>query len=211
MGQLAASYPKGALDEQAVPAYVHRNSLARWLFWQRLSACLGVMAKARGGACLDLGCGSGVMLPLLATKFSPVYAVDPVLGPARQFIDLWEELTGTSLKGVRLSHDLASAGISPQSLEYVLALDVLEHVEDLDGILDEVSDLLSPSGILVLSGPTENRLYRFCKRLAGSTGHYHLRNIMDVMSGMERLFTVRILKRLVYPLTFFYVCEARKK
>jgi 2-polyprenyl-3-methyl-5-hydroxy-6-metoxy-1,4-benzoquinol methylase len=211
MGQIAASYPKGALDEHAVPAYLHPNFLARWLFWKRLAVCQEALTKVRGGACLDLGCGSGPMLPLLVRLFSPVYAVDPNLEPARQFMDLWEQATGTSLKVVRLSHDLASAEIPPQSLKVILALDVLEHVDDLDGMLVDVSRLLSPDGTLLVSGPTESRLYRLGRRVAGFSGHYHVRNVTDVMAAMERLFTIRIVKRLVYPFTFFYVCEARKK
>jgi len=115
------------------------------------------------------------------------------------------------LQAVCLSHDLASATIPHNSLQLILALDVLEHVEDLQKTLADLALLLAPGGILLVSGPTENLLYRLGRRIAGFSGHYHLRNIQDVMDELQQLFSVKIVRRLVYPLTFFCILEARKR
>lgn len=209
--QLVLTAPDKVFDEQAIPSYLHPNYLARWLFWQRLSFCARFLSGLGEGSCLDFGCGSGLMLPLLTRLFSRVYAVDPSLAAVRGFMDMWQRSAGTPLRAVRLSHDLSSAAIPHQSLKLILALDVLEHVEDLQKILADIALVLAPDGVLLVSGPTENWLYRLGRRIAGFSGHYHLRNIQDVMDEMQRLFSVRIVKRLVYPLTFFYILEARKR
>ncbi|MBI5571325.1 MAG: class I SAM-dependent methyltransferase [Desulfomonile tiedjei] len=208
---LALTAPARAFDEHALPSYLHPNHLARWLFWQRVTSCARFLSRTTGGACLDFGCGSGVMLPFLARAFSRVYAVDPSLAAVTGFIDLWEKSAGGSLQAVRLSHDLPSATIPHHSLQLILALDVLEHVEDLQKTLADLALLLAPGGILLVSGPTENRLYRLGRRIAGFSGHYHLRNIHDIMDELQQLFSVKIVRRLVYPLTFFCILEARKR
>lgn len=208
---LDVTAPARAFDEHALPSYLHPNHLARWLFWQRVTSCARFLSGFTEGACLDFGCGSGVMLPILVRAFSRVYAVDPSLDAVTGFIDLWEKSGGRSLKAVSLSHDLASATIPPHSLKLIVALDVLEHVEELQKTLADLALLLAPGGVLLVSGPTENWLYRLGRRIAGFSGHCHVRNIQDVMDEMQLLFSVKIVRRLVYPLTFFYILEARKK
>ncbi len=69
-------YPKGSLDEQGIPAYLNPNPLAQWLFWQRLKVCMREILKIRGTSCLDFGCGSGIMLPILSERFDHVIGIE---------------------------------------------------------------------------------------------------------------------------------------
>ena len=99
-------------------------------------------------------------------------------------------------------------------MDLILALDVLEHVDDLPKVLQDMARLLKPQGLLLVSGPTENWMYRLGRsigqRFAGPefSGHYHHRNIYDVQGELAKLFTVKIVRRLVYPLTFFVLLGA---
>jgi len=63
----------------------------------------------------------------------------------------------------------------------------LEHVVDLDPLLQIFSKILSPKGQMIISGPTENSLYVLARKIAnlGSKGNLkgseeHVRNIFDI-------------------------------
>jgi hypothetical protein len=69
----------------------------------------------------------------------------------------------------------------------VLALDSLEHNDDLDGILGRLTASLADDGRLVISGPTESALYRLGRRIAGFSGHYHKQTVHDVEAAAAKL------------------------
>jgi SAM-dependent methyltransferase len=56
---------------------------------------------------------------------------------------------------------------SAAQFDLIVALDVLEHVKDLESVLASLLRLLASGGRLVVSGPTENIFYRIGRRLSG--------------------------------------------
>jgi len=95
----------------------------------------------------------------------------------------------------------------------ILALDVLEHVEDLDGALAAISRRLCNDGELFISGPTENLIYRLGRKFAGPafTGHYHTRNVHAIRAAAERRFRVETVSRLFPPIPLFEVFVAKPR
>ena len=65
------------------------------------------------------------------------------------------------------------AELATASVDAIVAAEVLEHVEPLAPVLARFHTWLRPGGQLLVSLPTENRLYRLGRRLAGFSGHYH--------------------------------------
>ena len=65
-------------------------------------------------------------------------------------------------------------------VDAIVAAEVLEHIEPLDDTLRLFESLLRPTGRLVVSLPTENRLYRLGRRLAGFHGHYYESNAASI-------------------------------
>lgn len=189
------------LDEAAFPAYSNPNPLMSFLFWERLYRVIQHVEK-RGSlnAVLDFGCGSGVMLPFLSQQATEVIAVDIDLEPLRRlekYIDFDEK--------VQFSESYVD--IPPQSLNLIIALDVLEHVDDLEKVLAQLSSLLAPGGEIIISGPTENIFYKLGRILAGPTysGDYHVRNIYDIQDITDRYLNVRKLATLFYPIPLFLI------
>ena len=92
-----------------------------------------------------------------------------------------------------------------------MALDVLEHVEDLTGILRQFEKLLRPTGVVVISGPTESALYRLGRRIAGQrfTGDYHVSNIGKVEAECRRHGSVQPIATLYPVLPLFKVFALR--
>ena len=207
---LAGRHPPGSLDEQAVPAYVGGWELSRWMFWRRLEFVRRRIAGEKGRIALDFGCGTGVMLPFLAGRYERVWGIDPDLTAVRDFTAAWEHRFPGSLAPVRLAKS-PPPDLAPGSMDLILALDSLEHVDDLDRTLMELEKCLAATGRIIVCGPTENFLYRLGRRLVGFSGHYHRRTVYDIGRAAAKRFHVRVLDRLPWPWPFFLILELKKR
>jgi SAM-dependent methyltransferase len=203
-------YPPHALDEQAGPAYLEGMALSRWVFWRRLATVAGLLPAAGTGTCVDFGCGLGLLLPLLKRRFASVYGVDIMPELAQEFLHGWAAAYGDSCDDIAICRNLQAAGLADGSVDLILALDVLEHVDDLENVAGTMRRLLKPNGLLLVCGPTENWIYKLGRRLVGFSGEYHRRNIFDIRQVLEDGFRVRTVKRLFYPFTLFTFLAAAK-
>ena len=174
-------------NEAAVPSYTHYNPLVRWIMFRRLDLILefvdqfisysGAQARRVG---LEFGCGVGLLLPALAKRLESVYATDICLDGARETVRHYE-CGNVQL----LSPDKVFSAIPCGSLDVIIAADVLEHVDNLEEIIWDFSRMLTPQGGLIISGPTESFVYGICRKIAGFTGDYHVRNIFDIERVVE--------------------------
>jgi len=195
------------LNESGFPAYSNPNPLMNFLFWERIShAMREIEKKGRLNKVLDFGCGSGVMLPFLAERVEHIVAVDVDLEPLRRIekhVSFAEHIHFTD------THKHVEKG----SLDLITALDVLEHVNDLETIVSELASLLKPGGEIIVSGPTENIFYQVGRLLAGPTysGHYHVRDIYDIENSVQKYFDVQRIKTLYVPVPLFVIFKGRVK
>ena len=177
------------LSEAAFPAYAHRQWLIDMIFWARLRVAQRyVLAHTSPGALLDFGCGSGVFSTLMSQHGYAVTAFDLTLKPHQLLLNhlvfpptiIWHE-----------AQSLEDIG-HPEPYQAICALDVLEHLEDIETVLLQIKAHLAPTGVFVVSGPTENALYRIGRKLAGKAfdGHYHHSNIYDIKRAMSRHFSL---------------------
>lgn len=209
MEQVLSDTDPGQLDDVGFPAYSHANPLIQWLFWKRLHI---VIDHAQRGApharAMDFGCGSGVMLPFLSSVCAEVVAADVNLLPLQRMknhFPLAHNITEWDASGPEISAAAA------HSFDLIIALDVLEHVKDLPGTLAQLLRLLRPGGELIVSGPTENALYRFGRRLAGPeySGDYHERGVSEIRQMLSRQTRVTPLSTLYWPVPLFEIFVAQ--
>jgi 2-polyprenyl-6-hydroxyphenyl methylase/3-demethylubiquinone-9 3-methyltransferase len=95
---------------------------------------------------LDLGCGGGFMAEALAREGADVIGVDPS-APA---IEAAREHAAQA--GLVIDYRVGSGERIPladESVDCVVCVDVLEHVESLDAVLDEVRRVLKPGGLFL--------------------------------------------------------------
>jgi SAM-dependent methyltransferase len=97
------------------------------------------------------------------------------------------------------------------SFDLIVALDVLEHVENLPDTLADLHALLRPGGQIVISGPTENFLYRLGRALAGPeySGSYHERGISEVRMQLAERMQVIPIATLYWSFPLFDIFAAR--
>ncbi len=209
MKTVAAGRVAHSLDEQAVPAYLSGNVLSRWVFWSRLHCVMEAVGPS-GGKCLDFGCGTGILLPFLTHRFREVFGVDTYPEFARAFIVACADgrLQGTGT--VTIFSSLDELHPAPGSLDLILALDVLEHLDDPADTLAAMAPLLKRDGALIVSGPTENLLYRLGRRLVGFQNRFHHHTIYDIERAMKAHFRVQRLKTLPPIVPLFHILRATR-
>jgi len=195
----------GSLDEAAFPAYAHKNPIINFLFWERLKKVMDFIEPISPfEASLDFGCGSGVLLPFLAKICSQVSAIDINISPlekVRQYVPFPENISIYDARQTRLE-DFPSS-----SFNVIFALDVLEHVDGVQNTLSNLCRLLTKTGMIIVSGPTENIIYKIGRGFAGTeyTGNYHFRNIFQIKNLLSKTLKIKNIASLYHPIPFFEV------
>ena len=172
-----------ALEESCIPSYAHRNPLVSMVAWQRLFAVARLWRRyARTGSTLDFGAGTGEVCHLIDLD-----------GPYH-FVETDETLSEALLEFVPKARRVGLENIAGGMFGCIFALDSLEHNEDVAVIIERLISAMLPDGVFIVSGPTENALYRLGRSIAGFQGHYHkttIHNIETVLVGRLKLLDLR--------------------
>ena len=197
------------IDEAALPAYAHKNPFIDYIFWRRVQIAYDYAIANRATSVLDFGCGTGLTSYAMASAGKEVVAIDLNLGPlqlVKQQVTFPESIT--FIEGDLLTQDLGG-----RRFDLIVALDVLEHITDLSPYIRKFSSLLNSNGAIVVSGPSENLLYKIGRRVAGSrfTGDYHVSNIHTIRKEFTQSMDTQTIANLVWPLTLFEIFVARNQ
>lgn len=165
------------IEESCIPSYVHPNLAAAFVAWSRLFAAADLYRRyGPPGPVLDFGASTG--------ELRHVIGANAPYGFVEGNDALAKALMAEAPDAARHRLDALPQG----RFAAVFALDSLEHNHDVGAILDLLIASLAPNGVLILSGPTENALYRLGRRISGFTGEYHHTTIYDI----ERLTAMRL-------------------
>jgi len=162
-------------DEMAVPSYIEGAWLSRYIFWGKLRHVMRAAQLSENAQVFDFGCGTGILLPGLVGDGRIVFATDLHLEIAR---NLARRLNLQSVEF--LSSDCWQEALPDGQIDTIIAANVLEHFKNRREILSILGRKLTPTGRLVVSGPTENWLYRLGRRMVGFSGHYHVTTVFHV-------------------------------
>ena len=198
-----------AVYEAAFPAYAQTNPMIDMIFWRRLRVAFDEACRHGGRRVLDFGCGPGLMSEALALAGFSVTAVDLDLSPMRLLAERIQFSESTKF----VEGDLPVLDLEPGSFDIIVALDVLEHISKREPYVRAFERLLVPGGVVIVSGPTENWLYRLGRKVAGKeefTGHFHVCNIYDVAASLRERFKVQTVARIIWPATFFEILACHK-
>ena len=197
----------GRLGHEDTPrVYNDRNVLVRELFWRRLDALLALSRSERGRV-LDFGGGNGVLTPTLSRLYREVVCVDLRTEMAEELVRAGE-LTNVSVRAGRL----AELHLPDGHFDTIIAADVLEHIAELEALVDEMYRLLAPGGELLVSAPSENRFYTLGRRVFGYTkpdDHYHSAAFIEetvtqrLLRAQRRYFPVNVPLLAVFALGRF--------
>jgi len=186
------------LVTDTVPEYHSANPVIRGLFTKRLDIAFefGALDADKELDVLDLGCGPGLLLEMCRAKF-----------PRHRYSgwDYHEDVLKLSMPGVDFKRvDLLKPETLPaKQFDRIFCLDVLEHIPVLEPVLATVRGLLKPDGLLVVSEPTESRLYQLGRLLSKGTT-----SSMDGPTGTPHYFNAAQIHQMF--LKGGYECRAQR-
>jgi SAM-dependent methyltransferase len=146
--------PKGVLhandDHDPLPYYYH--PWVGWLYRHRLQMGLDLLPPS-GGRVLEVGVGSGVLVPTLTKRYAEYTGTDLTL--ARGL----DALVAPGCRAEFRRADLLAAGDLPEGrYDAVVCFSVLEHIADAEGAARGLARALAPGGTLVTGYPMVSRL-----------------------------------------------------
>ncbi|QGA81913.1 class I SAM-dependent methyltransferase [Halomicrobium sp. LC1Hm] len=190
LSQAVTELASSQVEESAIPSYTHENLLLRALFQARGNAVLKwISDQAR--RLMDVGCGAGALVETLdTTPKRTVTGIDIAPEAANAYLQPCSQVQ--ILKG-----DISHLPLKDNSFDCIVAMDVLEHFDELERPLSELSRVISPGGQLLVTGPTENWMYRVGRRIAGFSGEYHPKSVHEVGEAVEQLFGKPARKRTI--------------
>lgn len=142
------SYPDLILTgERTLPGRAEEN----YWFQRHLVAYRHVLPLVEGKRVLDLGCGEGYGVDLLATRAREAMGAD--LAPEAVF-HARRTYVRPNLRFLYM--DIYHLGLEDDSFDVVCSLQVIEHMHEPGGFMREAMRVLKPGGLCIISTP--NRL-----------------------------------------------------
>jgi 2-polyprenyl-3-methyl-5-hydroxy-6-metoxy-1,4-benzoquinol methylase len=177
--------------------YESKNPTRRWLHCSRrdwINAAIGRWG-ANAGRALEVGPGSGVYLPTLASVADEVVGIDVETA----YLDRLRPMERQEPHLHLVHDDILGSSFPDGHFDLILCTEVIEHIADSQRALDEMHRVLAPTGVLILSTPQKYSPLELFSKLAFLPG------IIDVVrwiykepileTGHINLMTKRELRR----------------
>jgi len=153
----------------------YTNPIVGMVYWSRLKEVFNYLKNRRWKLILEVGCGYGFFLPSLCQIGEKAIGSD-----IEDMFDFCEKVTLREIQKNYANLELKKADaknlsnyIDKSSCDVIVAISVLEHINDFNGAIKEIRKCLKPNGIFVCVLPSENWLYKLGKRLVGYEKDYH--------------------------------------
>jgi 2-polyprenyl-3-methyl-5-hydroxy-6-metoxy-1,4-benzoquinol methylase len=140
-----------------------KDRLIAWSHRRRFETGLKLASIFRGRRLLDYGCGDGTFLAMLcATSDRPASALGAELDEA-QVNDCRSRLA--NLPGVTFDYISRLDDSAFGAYDGIVCMEVLEHVVDVDAVIERLHRLLADGGTLIVSVPVETGLPLLIKQV----------------------------------------------
>ncbi len=148
---------------------------SHWWFKSRRNLILGLLKKTQHrGFIMDIGCGTGYNLFCLQKMFRKAIGID-VSKDALLFAKTRQTMS------LALA-DVKKIPIKYNSADVVLALDVIEHVENDDDAIKEIRSILKKNGTLVLTVPAFGFLWSKHDDILHHKRRYNKKSIDELLA-----------------------------
>lgn len=170
-------------EHDPLPYYYH--PLVGWLYRRRLQMALDLVPSGARRV-LEVGVGSGVLVPTLSACFAEYCGSDLVLASGLQ------RLVAPSCRAEFVRADLLDeTSLSPERYDVVLCLSVLEHIADAERAAAALARCLVRGGTLIAGYPMVNAFMARLFRLIGfpTIESHHVTPPVAIHSALARVLT----------------------
>lgn len=169
------------------PVAYYYLPLTGWLYRRRLEMGLALLGTEHRRRALEIGYGSGIMLPSLARYCDELYGVDLHQNTAAVTAMLAAEGVQASLA----VGDLLNLDYDDGMFDAVVCLSVLEHLApaSLERALGEIRRVMHPAGIASLGFPVRNAVTGAFYKLVGfDPTELHPSGHRDIVAAVRAAF-----------------------
>jgi len=155
--------PEGVLrpNDENDPLPYYYDRWVGWIYRRRLQMGLDLLPPG-GRRVLEVGVGSGVLVPTLTRRYPDYTGTDLTLAAGL------DALVAPGCRATFRSADLLRDDDLPAAaFDVVVCFSVLEHIRDCDGAARGLARVLAPGGTLVTGYPMVSRLMAGAFRLIG--------------------------------------------
>jgi SAM-dependent methyltransferase len=180
--------PKGSLTPNGVsdPLSYYYRPLVGKLYINRLNLVLNLLEGRRFANALEIGYGSGILMPTLCKVSEQVYGVDLNSDPDR----VAEQLNRFNCYP-KLSRGRAGKLLfEDETFDLIVAISVLEHIAEIQEFLTEIYRTLKPGGWLLVGMPAVNKTMEYLFQAIGFSGinDHHVTSPEDMVKAAKSLF-----------------------
>jgi len=183
------------------------------IYRARLRNAVELLGPAKLKSLLEVGTGSGILLPELSRHADRLVAID--------IHDRLPEVRDLLVKeGVRaevIHGNLFEMPFENAEFDGLLCASVLEHLTDLDAALREFARVVAPGGTMVLGFPVRNVVTDTFFRLAHfDPRHIHPSSHRDIEAAVMRSPDLELVSRVSLPrfvpldFSLYEVCRCRR-
>lgn len=148
---------------------------------------------------LEVGYGSGFLLPHLSTRAKSVFGLD---------LDADPEMVQSRLKGIMgvsprlVRGSILSIPFEDGYFDCVVAFSILEHIKDYEKALGELHRVTAPGGTVLIGMPSVNKFMEYAFQAIGFKGidDHHVTPPQKLLSAAGDTFLVQKRKTLPFDL-----------
>jgi 2-polyprenyl-3-methyl-5-hydroxy-6-metoxy-1,4-benzoquinol methylase len=177
--------PPGVLvpNSEFDPLPYYYRPVVGHLYRHRLQMGLRLIPDGAGSV-LEIGVGSGILVPSLTAGFPEYLGTDLLLA------DGLESLVTPGCRASFLAADLLDANAVPAAaFDVVVCLSVLEHIADAEAATLCLARALAPGGTLVTGYPMVNRFMATCFRTLGfgNIEEHHVTSPAQITTALAKM------------------------
>jgi ubiquinone/menaquinone biosynthesis C-methylase UbiE len=177
------------------PVMYHYYPIASIVYRQRLKNTYKLLEPYQFENLVEIGYGSGVLLPTLSKISKKVTAIDihKEIDAVRRMLD-WYQIGNIEL----VSGDIMAMPFPNQSFDACVIVSTLEDIHESARAVDEIARIVKPGGLIVVSFPVKNIITdAFFKLVGEDPEDIHPSDHTYILDFLKKKFTVE--KVLQYP------------
>lgn len=176
------------------PVFFHYFPIVRLIYRKRLANTLQMLGNGVYENLLEIGYGSGLLLPELKGHCQRLFAVD--IHENRELV--YKMLVKESIKAELAVGSILNLPYEKDFFDGIVSVSVLEHIVELDEAISEIKRVMKMGGIAVFSFPVKNKITDSFYRLVGySPADLHPSGHREIENAVNR--QLKIVERMVLP------------